>query len=308
MSDNQGFDDSPGPLAPGTQNTGANPCDEYGLKMLRFLENDLEGQELEEFRSHLKACASCQSDLEKEKELSQVLRRSRPLYSAPAALRSRISAAAEATPTSLHGRVFRGLASRLACAVQKFFSWRALVPAAIVLALCLALVPNVVRNVRAANYVDAAVVEHQSYLDGSLPVGLQSSSSELVTAWFAHKVPFDFRLPASGIESAPAYRLTGASVVSYKGSPAALVMYETQNEKISLLVVSSDSAVVAGGEEVQFGKLTFHDHTDSRFRVITWSNHSLSYALVSSVSGPARASCLVCHESMTDKGAFNTHP
>jgi hypothetical protein len=81
-------------------------------------------------------------------------------------------------------------------------------------------------------------------------------------------------------------------------------MYETQNERITLLAVSSDSAVVAAGYEVRFGKLTFHYHTNSGFRVITWSNHGLSYALVSSVSGPARESCLVCHQNMTDKGAF----
>jgi hypothetical protein len=92
--------------------------------------------------------------------------------------------------------------------------------------------------------------------------------------------------------------------VNYKGSPAALVMYETQNEKISLLAVSSKTAVIAGGDEVRFGKLTFHYHTNSGFRVITWSNHGLSYALVSSVSAPARESCLVCHQSMTDKVAF----
>jgi hypothetical protein len=166
-----------------------------------------------------------------------------------------------------------------------------------------------VRNVRAADYVETAVVEHRSYLNGSLPIGFQCGSPELVTTWFAGKVPFDFHLPAaeSDAESKPAYRLTGASVVSYKGDPAALVRYETDNEKISLLVVSSKSAVIAAGDEVRFGKLTFHYHTTAGFRVITWSNHGLSYALVSSVSGPARESCLVCHQSMTDKGAFKTH-
>ncbi len=55
--------------------------------------------------------------------------------------------------------------------------------------------------------------------------GMESSSPEQVTAWLAGKVPFDFRLPAA--ESAPernhAYRLTGATLVNFKGSPAALV-------------------------------------------------------------------------------------
>jgi hypothetical protein len=167
-----------------------------------------------------------------------------------------------------------------------------------------------VRHVQAASYVETAVETHRKYLSGNLPAGLQTTSSEAVTAWFAGKVPFDFRLPAA--DSAPdqslVYRLTGATLVNYKGSPAALVTYATQNDKISLLVDSSKSAVVAGGDEIRFGKLTFHYYNDSGFRVITWSNHGLSYALVSSVFGPARASCLVCHQNMTDKSAFKPQP
>jgi anti-sigma factor RsiW len=112
----------------------------------------------------------------------------------------------------------------------------------------------------------------------------------------------------SASEKNLAYRLTGATLVNYKGSPAALVTYERQNDKITLLVDSNKSAVVAGGDEVRFGKLTFHYHNDSGFRVITWTDHGLSYALVSSVSGPARTSCLVCHQNMADRSHLNAHP
>ena len=166
-----------------------------------------------------------------------------------------------------------------------------------------------VRNVQAASYIETAVETHRTYLEGRLPSGLQTASPEAVASWFAGKVPFDFRLPAADsiLEKNPAYRLTGAALVNYKGKPAALVTYETQNDKISLLVVSSASAVIAGGDEVHFGNLTFHYHNDSAFRVIAWANHGLSYALVSSVSGPAQASCLVCHQNMADGGNFQVH-
>lgn len=286
------------------------PCDQYAVEALRYVDGDPEGQELEDFRSHLDSCMNCQAYVEKEKALSQLLHRSRPLYSAPAELRARVNAAtlqASESPPDGTGRrnhpIFRTL-------VLRFPALRALAPVAIAIALCLAFVPNIVRNVRAANYVEAAVAEHRSYLDGSLPLGCHSSSPEFVTAWFAGKVPFDFHLPAAGLgpDSKQVYWLTGASVVNYKGSPAALVTYETQNEKISLMAVSSNSAVVAGGEQVRFGNLAFHYYTDSGLRVITWSNHGLAYALVSAVSGSAHASCLVCHQNMTDKGVFKTNP
>lgn len=284
-----------------------NSCDEIVVKTLRYLDNDLQGQELEEFRAHLQSCAYCRAHLEAEKALSQTLHRSRPLYSAPATLRARVSALAiEHSLPESHG----SLGKRLSDSLKRFSNWRILVPAAAVLALCLAFVPNIERNVQAASYVQTAAATHQRYLVGNLQPGLQSNSPEAVTEWFSGKVPFEFLLPAaqSTPGESPVYQLTGASLVNYKGSPAALVTYETQKDKISLLVDSSRSALVAGGDEVRSGKLTFHYFNNSGFRVITWTNHGLAYALVSSVSGPAESSCLVCHQNMADRSNFQTRP
>jgi hypothetical protein len=290
-------------------------CDEYAIKILRYLDEDLEGQELEDFLSHLDSCAWCREQLEAEKELSAILHRSRPLYSAPLVLRDRVAATGIDNSTSsriqdsIYQPASRNLRERLSGAIQRLSSWRTLAPSALAIALCLAVVPNIERRVQAASYIETAVASHRSYINGDLRPELESGSPEEVTAWFAGKVPFDFRLP--GAESAPetnhTYRLTGATLVNFKGSPAALITYERQNDKISLLVDSSKSSIVGGGDEVRFGKLTFHYRDDSGFRVITWTSHGLSYALVSSVFGPARASCLVCHQNMADSSNFKTH-
>jgi hypothetical protein len=288
-----------------------NKRDEYAIKALRYLDNDLEGQELEDFLSHLKSCASCQEHLEAEKELSATLHRSRPLYLAPAGLRDRVGAATmQATSRGVQNSA-RWHAPRLqgkhvSGTLQRFANWRVLAPAAVVFALCLVVVPNVEHRVQAASYVETAVATHRSYVNGDLHRELKSSSPEEVTAWFADKLPFELRLPRadSTAVSTAVYWLTGASLVNYKGSPAALVTYETEKDKISLLVDSSRFAKVAGGDEVRLGNLTFHYYSNSGFRVITWANHGLSYALVSSVSGPAGASCLVCHQNMADHDNF----
>jgi len=289
-----------------------NPCDAYIVKTLRYLDNELKGPELDDFRLHLVSCADCRAHLEAEKALSDTLHRSRPLYSAPATLRARVSAAAvqQYSPSyirePLYQRRPRTVGTQLSGAFERLGRWRALVPAALAITLCLIFVPNVVRQVEAAGYVDTAVATHRQFLAGSLLPTLQSNSPQAVTQWFADKVPFDFRLPtAESIPgNKPTYQLTGATLVRYKGAPAALVTYEAPKEKISLLVASTRSAVVAGGDEVGFGKLRFHFRTESGFRVITWANHGLAYALVSSVSGPARSSCLVCHQNMADHSNF----
>jgi anti-sigma factor RsiW len=289
-------------------------CDEFSLKALPYLDDRLQGQELNDFRAHLEGCANCRANVETERALSKVLHRSRPLYSAPAALRARVAAVVEQHTASMRSRenfyerLLRILGSGFADPARRAARLRLLAATLAVAALVLAFVPNVVRQARAANYVEAAVATHRHYLDGNLPLGIRSDSPEQVAAWFRDKIPFQFRLPnaQSNAGSIPTYQLAGASLVSYRGSPAALVIYEKQKERISLLVASSQSAAVAGGDEVRSGALRFHYRTDQGFKVLTWSNHGLCYALVSSVSGSARESCMVCHQSMADHQKFRS--
>jgi mycothiol system anti-sigma-R factor len=291
-----------------------SPCDENAVRVLSYLDNRLEGQELADFRAHLEQCSNCRASVETERDLSELLRRSRPLYAAPAALRARVAAVVEqhAAPArarkGFYGPILRMLETVSAAPARRLAGPRLIAVTLAVTAVLLAFVPNFERRARAAEYVETAVATHRSNLDGSLPLELHSNSPEQVTAWFSGKLRFPFRLPAAQVtpESVPAYELTGASLVKYRGEPAALVTYRKQNEKISLLIASSESAAIAGGYEVRSGPLTFHYRTEAGFNVITWSTHGLAYALVSSVRGPARESCMVCHQSMADRQNFQS--
>jgi mycothiol system anti-sigma-R factor len=282
-----------------------NPCEDFDSHLLLYLDNALDPQEAKNMRAHLQTCANCRARLEEEQELSRLLKRSRPLYSAPQQLRARVSAIErESTSIPARRKWWHG-------APPWFSTWRILVPAVLAIALALLLVPNITRKVRASSYVETAIATHAGYLNGSVKPDIRSSSPEVVAAWFLGKVPFQLRLRAP--DQAPgarsSYRLIGASLVVYRGSPAALVLYETQSEeKISLLVASSKSAIVGGGDEIRFGTLTFHYRSQAGFEIITWSNLGLSYALVSSISGSARESCLVCHQNMADRDGFKPSP
>jgi len=163
-------------------------------------------------------------------------------------------------------------------------------------------VPGILRQSNANSFIEAAVATHRSSLNGSLPLEIQSESPNVVTAWFAGEVPFNFRLPSSaeGVGHEQLYRLAGGRLVNYKGGYASLVSYQIQQQKISLLVSSNKSAVAAGGEEVPSGGIVFHYSKQASFTVITWSTRGLTYALVSSLSGSGRQSCMVCHQNMAN--------
>jgi mycothiol system anti-sigma-R factor len=291
-------------------------CDDYSATIQLYLDRELSGQDLEEFRAHLEECEACRTELEAEERLSALLRRSRPLYSAPGALRARVMQAAESfssttahRPVHVRKRFATVLARPLQAARHAAHHWGALAATILLIATSLLLVPGFLRQASANSYIETAVAAHRSFLNGSLPLEVQSDSPSVVTAWFAGKVPFALRLPRSTEEAEhqQVYRLTGGRLVNYKDGYAALIAYQMQQQKISLLVSSSRSAVVAGGEEVPSGGIIFHYRKQANFNVITWSNHGLTYALVSSLAGAGRQSCLVCHQSMSDGGRFSAH-
>ena len=294
-----------------------NGCDDYSATIELYLDRELSGQDLDGFRAHLKECEACRMELEAEEKLSALLHRSRPLYSAPDALRARVMQTAELFPPTASLPVVRTekrfatvFARPLSSPSHRVRYRSALVAAVLVLAAAgLLLLPGMMQRSQANGYIAAAIAAHRSFLNGSLPLEIQSESPSVVTAWFAGKVPFTFRLPSSAEESEhqQAYRLTGGRLVNYNGGYAALIVYQMQRQKISLLVSSSRSAVAAGGEEVPSGGIVFHYRKQASFNVITWSNHGLTYALVSSLPGSGRQSCLVCHQNMADGNRFSAH-
>jgi anti-sigma factor RsiW len=289
-----------------------NECGDHTVDLMLYLDDELSGVKLMEFLAHLKICAHCRASLEEQLALSATLHRSRPLYSAPPKLRARVAALlAKPESQTIVGRLYEGVGQTLKLTLRSagrlIPRWKVLAPAILGMILCFLLISNVVREVHASEYVDAALSTHRDYLSGHLPLQIRTDSPEAVTGWLAGKVPFPLQLPDSQGQSGskPTYRLLGARLVSYKGSQAGLVTYEApQSDTISLLVASSKYAVVAGGVEVRSGDLVFHHRVDQGFQVITWSNHGLAYALVSRAAGSAHGSCLICHQSMADRDTF----
>jgi anti-sigma factor RsiW len=67
------------------------PCVVDDRVFLRYLANELHGRQLTEFLRHLRSCEACGQRLAEERALSALLKRSRPLYAASPALRTRVN-------------------------------------------------------------------------------------------------------------------------------------------------------------------------------------------------------------------------
>ena len=79
-------------------------CQKYRKQIDILLDNELFGSALETFLEHLRLCAECQAEFNERRLFLQHIRSIRPLYSASAVLRRRITALLDAgTETSSVG-------------------------------------------------------------------------------------------------------------------------------------------------------------------------------------------------------------
>jgi ribose 1,5-bisphosphokinase PhnN len=99
--------------------------------------------------------------------------------------------------------------------------------------------------------------------------------------------------------------------VKIAGRTAAFIAYEVGTPKLQMtrasLIVTRDSvAVASGGLRVDYKKVSFHYATVQGFKVVTWSMHGLTYALVSQETNDTQRSCMVCHSAMGDRDLSHT--
>jgi hypothetical protein len=106
--------------------------------------------------------------------------------------------------------------------------------------------------------------------------------------------------PAAPGEDRPD-RLEGARLVQVAGKPAVYIAYQMQTGPASLVVTPDTVAVASGGVELDFQKVSFHYRMVEGYKVVTWSLHGRTYALVSQEGNSTQRSCMICHSAMRDR-------
>jgi len=164
------------------------------------------------------------------------------------------------------------------------------------------------RVMSGSKFAEIAVRSHAEYAQGRLALEARPDSQQALNEWLKAKSPFLVELPASPSlpgEDQP-YRLEGARLVQIGGKTAAFIAYQMQTKPVSLMVTPDSVAVASGGVEVDFQKVSFHYRTVGGYKVVTWSGHGLTYALVSQEGNNTQRSCMICHSSMRDRDLSHT--
>jgi anti-sigma factor RsiW len=195
---------------------------------------------------------------------------------------------------------------------QRFLRWKILAPAATGLILIVGVLSTLPvsspAQLSGPEYANFAVRTHRQYTQGTLALDVRSDSQQTLNEWFKAKSQFSLTLPASPAargEERP-YRLEGARLVSLGGKTAAYIAYQMQTGPVSLMVTPDSVAIASGGIEVDFKKVSFHYGMVEGYKVVSWSIHGLTYALVSQEGNSTQRSCMVCHSAMRDRDLSHT--
>lgn len=192
---------------------------------------------------------------------------------------------------------------------RRFMRW--LVPALTLMVIVLVVITRQLSSpttLSGLKFAEFAVNAHRQRTQGDLALDIHSNSSEALNEWLKAKSPFYVALPASPAvrgEERP-YHLQGARLLPAAGKTAVYIAYQMQSGPVSLMVAPDTLAVASGGVVVDFKKVSFHYLTVEGFKVVTWSLHGNTYALVSQEGNSTQQSCMVCHSAMRDRDLSQT--
>jgi len=281
-----------------------NKCQDIRDRLGLYLDHELQGDERQQFESHLRECEACRALLDHELEFLNTVRTSSPLYVASPELRERIQHQLLSKQEALAHAQDQLQRQRS----HSKLTW-GLVAAAVLLVLLLPVIilrfrdSGSVSNTGVSSFALMAADVHMRHSRGQLPLEIATSSPQQISGWFANKVNFSVQLPnyqeSSGQEKL--YTLEGARLVGFKDDYAAYVAYQMTQRPISLVITADATARPSGGEEIKARGLTFHYNAIQGLKVITWSDRSLTYALVSDLEERGQQSCIVCHEGTKDQ-------
>ncbi|HKS11239.1 MAG TPA: anti-sigma factor [Pyrinomonadaceae bacterium] len=270
-------------------------CESIHERLSLYLDNELQGDERAAVEAHVESCDSCASFVEKELTFLNAVRKSGQPHVASPELRAKVS------------EILSG-ANQPVVRSQRL-KWMLPIAAALLVLLLPVVIWRVMRqqshpeNGAPSAFATMAADHHLRHVRGQLPLEVESSEPEKISAWFANKVNFNVKLPSyqetSGQEIL--YTLEGARLVNYQNDYAAYVSYHMKDRPISLVITSELLAQPTGGEEIKSQGLMFHYNAIDGLKVITWSDRGLTYALVSDLEERGQQSCYVCHQGTKDQ-------
>lgn len=146
---------------------------------------------------------------------------------------------------------------------------------------------------RTPPFVRASVENHLKYLNGSLPLEIESHDPQAVAAWFQKRVDFMPHLPDLKDDTIV---LIGGRLARFKGENVALVSYRIDQSPVTMFIIKGNPAAYVECRDFTFlqGRRFNFSHQHG-LNAIAWTDDGNHFALISSHAAQNIMSCKVCH-------------
>ncbi len=254
-------------------------CDDVTSFIDLYLDHEFGDQERAEMDAHLAHCEDCRQRVEQQLRFKQALKSSLSQERAPDAFKHQLMARLQAqadqhqaqhpptpapipTPAKTHSARVRRYGLMAA-------------PIAAVLGVALAL-PSSFTIASASSNQLPIVKQSVDWHRGNYPMEIQSQDARQVANWFSDKVAFPVRLPHF---AQPDARLIGGRLAHVQDRHAALVTYEVEGSRLSVMMFQGDGLKVPSDKIRKVGDRDVALMNADGYEIAIMQNHGVTYAV-----------------------------
>lgn len=257
-------------------------CADIELLLYPYLDGELDVKQNLEVEAHILDCQKCCDLLNEEKRFLSVVKNGCLQEKGPPALKAKID--------------------RMLCNQQRlflrFFSnhpFKAAFAAALT-GILIFLLSGKMLDLgihRTPPFVRSSVENHLKYLNGNLPLEIESHDPRAVAAWFNKRIDFMPHLPKLKDDMIV---LLGGRLAQFKGEKVALVSFRIDKSPVSMFIIKGNSAAKVESRDFTFLKgRRFNFSHQHGLNAVAWTDDGNHFALVSSHLSQDIMSCKVCH-------------
>jgi len=236
-------------------------CKETKGFLNAYVDGELDSAGSLAVETHIRACASCLSDVENLHALASAIENGSLRFKAPARLTRNVQGAIRAANPEARSSIF-------------YWRWASVLASAVlIIALTWTVTTRWAKSSQETLLISDIVSSHVRSTMANHITDVSSSDSHTVKPWFAGKIPFTFNLPE--LQGSP-FELVGGRVSYLEQAPGAELIFKVRKHLISVFIFQDRALRVDfSASEPNFGQ---------SFQPESWKQGELHYFAIGDAS------------------------
>jgi len=241
-------------------------CKETKSLLNAYVDGELDSAGSLAVETHMRACASCLTDVENLRGLASAIENGSLRFKAPARLKRNVQAAIRAAHPETRSSVF-------------YWRWASVLASAVlVIALTWIVTTRWARSSEETLLVNDIVSSHVRSMMANHATDVSSSDSHTVKPWFGGKLDYS---PLTKDLTEQGFRLIGGRLDYLDNRPVAALVYQRRLHFINLFVWPSNKAAIK--EQQQLAR--------QGYNLIHWTQSGMTYWLISDLNVAELSEC-----------------